>query len=212
MIKRAFFLGLLGLSLGREAHATEWPVADAALKTCLAELAAKYGWTDPTQFLEITCHNRGIGSIDGLDAFVNVGSLSFYKNKIQTVLLKGLPRLHQLNLAQNEVHKLQLNELPALTKLFFFDNRLNTLELADLPALEEFKGNHNGMKSFTYTNLPRLKKIYLFDNLLETIDIHRLPALQYMDVRENPMPDDLYEAMDALTGITFLHDGNAEDW
>jgi hypothetical protein len=31
-------------------------------------------------------------------------------------------------------------------------------------------------------------------------------------VRHNPMPDELYEDMDALPGVTILHDGNADDW
>ena len=44
------------------------------------------------------------------------------------------------------------------------------------------------------------------------MDIYHLPLAHYIDVRQNPMPDKLYEEMDKLKGITFLHDGNAKDW
>lgn len=194
------------------AAAAPWPVGDANLQACLAELAQKHDWKMPAEFQFIQCHNRSIVSLEGLEAFSQITSLSLYNNRLQQAEVRGFTRLQQLNLARNELRQLELGDLPSLGKLYFFDNRLVSLTLSQLPALEELKGNGNGMKSFDYAALPRLKKIYLFNNLLPSIDIHQLPALEYMDVRENPMPDELYEEMDAKRGITFLHDGNAEDW
>lgn len=211
MIRQAVVVGFLTL-VAATAAAAPWQVRDARLQACLEELAKQHGWNEPGDFQAVQCHNRGIESLDGLEAFTQVTSLSLYNNRLQVVQLRNFSRLQLLNVARNEVRQLELSQLPALGKLYFFDNRILTLALADLPALAELKGNNNGMKTFTYSTLPQLQKIYLFNNLMETIDIHNLPALKYMDVRQNPMPDELYEKMDAMSGITFLHDGNAEDW
>lgn len=210
-IKQVLIGGCLAL-VANTVAAAQWPVRDANLQVCLTELAQKHGWKQPAEFQSIQCHNRSIASLEGIDAFSQITSLSLYNNSIQTAQLRGFARLQQLNLARNELVQMELSELPALGKLYFFDNRLAALTLPALPALEELKGNGNGLKSFTYSTLPRLKKVYLFNNQLPTIDIHQMPALEYMDVRENPMPDELYEEMDAKRGVTFLHDGNAEDW
>jgi protein phosphatase 1 regulatory subunit 7 len=210
-IKQAAVAGFLML-MAAAAAAAPWPVQDLKLQACLDEIAKQHGWSAPGDFQSIQCHNRDIESLDGVDAFAHITSLSLYNNRLQRVQLRNFPRLQLLNVARNDLRELELGQLPALGKLYFFDNHILALKLSDLPVLEELKGNNNGMKTFGYSALPRLKKIYLFNNLMETIDIHQLPALQYMDVRQNPMPDELYEKMDAMGGITFLHDGNAEDW
>jgi hypothetical protein len=89
---------------------------------------------------------------------------------------------------------------------------MTALELAGLPKLKLLKINDNQIVQFTYKDLPALEKIYMFNNVMEHVDIYHLPAMTYMDARQNPMPDPLYEEMDKLKGVTFLHDGNAEDW
>ena len=81
-----------------------------------------------------------------------------------------------------------------------------------MPGLTLLKINDNQIVKFTYKDLPALEKIYMFNNLMEHVDIYHLPAMKYMDARQNPMPDPLYEEMDKMAGVTFLHDGNAEDW
>lgn len=200
------------LLLQSVASAAPWPVADANLLACLVELSQKHGWKEPKDFQSIQCHNRHIASLDGLAAFSQITTLSLYNNDLRVANLQGFVLLRHLNLARNKLHALTLGDLPSLSKLYFFDNQIISMELANLPQLEEFKGNNNLLNTFNYKNLPNIKKVYLFNNQLQTIDIHQVPKLQYMDVRENPMPDELYEEMDAMPGITFLHDGNAEDW
>lgn len=203
--------GIFGLFCAGAA-AAPWSVPDPNLQACLGELAQQHNWSEPASFQSIECHNRGIQSLEGLSAFTNITSLSLFNNRLRRVQLQGLAQLRRLNIARNELHVLELDDLPSLQTLYFFDNRIAHIKLAGLPLLEECKGHNNDLDTFTYAALPQLKKLYLFNNQLETIDIYRLPSLQYMDVRENPMPDKLYEDMDAMKGVTFLHDGNAEDW
>lgn len=211
MVKQILIISILGFICTAVA-AAPWSVPDPNLQECLTELAQQNGWAEPAAFQSIKCHNRRIESVAGLDAFSHITSLSLFNNQLRQVQLRGFAQLQHLNLSRNDLRELKLEDLPSLQKLYFFDNRIAHMTLAGLPRLAECKGNNNALETFSYAELPELKKLYLFNNQLKTIDIYRLPSLQYMDVRENPMPDKLYEEMDAMQGITFLHDGNAEDW
>lgn len=192
--------------------AATFSLSDPALSACINELAEKHGWQTQEQVLNIKCHNRGISALEGLQQFSRLQALSLFNNRIAQANIADLAQLKLINLARNRLSRLQLSRLPALEQLFLFDNQLRQLELTDLPQLKLFKGNGNGMRRFEYRDLPTLQKVYLFDNKLERMDIYQLPALEYMDVRENPMPDELYDEMDALEQATILHDGNADDW
>jgi len=210
MTKTGLFLVLMLGSI--HAWSADIRVTDENLQSCLEKIAAENGWVSAEQFTDIKCHNQNIKSLEGLNAFVGLEKLSLYKNEISHASLHGLTKLRHLNLARNQLESMELSALPALEGLYFFDNDIESLSLVDLPRLTQFKGNANDMTEFTYSGLPSVKKVYLFDNELKTIDINNLPSLEYMDVRENPMPDKLYEEMDAMEGVTILHDGNAEDW
>ncbi len=187
-------------------------IVDENLRRCVADIGAKNNWATPDQYQHITCHNKAIGAVDGLESFVNITKLSLHKNQIKSFALTGLKHLRTLNLGRNRLQRLTIGNLAALEELYIFSNRLTELTMSDLPKLTKLKANSNNIVTFTYRDLPALGKIYLFDNAMEHIDIHSLPNLKYMDVRQNPMPDELYEAMDKLEGATILHDGNADDW
>lgn len=187
---------------------------DEELKVCVQELAEKNQWSTPAEVTEIKCHSKGIITMAGLEQFTNLQSLSLYNNKLQQVDidLTTLQQLKSLNLARNNLSQLTLANVSTLNELYLFDNHLKTLTLSNLPELKILKANNNTIDNFTYIDLPHLEKVYIFNNKLETINIYDLPTLQYMDCRQNPMPDSLYDEMDKKNDVTFLHDGNAEDW
>lgn len=211
MIKQFFLISFFyGIALA--ASAADLKVVDKNLQNCIDKIAQSKKWTRAEDFTSITCHSKNIESLKGINKFSKVKKLSFHKNKIAEVNIEGFDFLEHLNLARNDLSTLVLVNLPALREIYAFGNKLTSFELADLPKLEQLKANSNELLQFSYRNVPSLEKIYLFDNKLETIDIYNLPSMKYMDVRQNPMPDELYEEMDVLKGVTILHDGNAEDW
>lgn len=212
MIKQVFLINLFCGIFTLAANAADLKVADKNLQNCIDKIAQSKKWTRAEDFTSIKCHSKNIQSLEGIDKFRNVTMLSFHKNKIAEVDIAGFDLLEHLNLARNDLSTLTLTNLPALRDVYVFGNKLTRFELADLPELEQLKANSNELLQFTYKDVPSLEKIYLFDNQLETIDIYNLPSMKYMDVRQNPMPDELYEEMDVMKGVTILHDGNAEDW
>lgn len=196
------------------AYAATFDVQDRALHDCLQALAENNSWSKPEDVTEIKCHSKDIRSMIGLEQFTQLQSLSLYNNKLEQldVDLTLLKQLKTLNLARNNLSQFNLTDLPNLSELYLFDNQLDTLTLANLVKLQTLKTNNNKIEHFTYLNMSQLEKVYIFNNKLATIDIYSLPKLQYMDCRQNPMPDSLYDEMDKKDDVTFLHDGNAEDW
>ncbi|BFM12644.1 hypothetical protein R50072_27970 [Simiduia litorea] len=211
---RSYFLTLCLSCLANISQATNIQVADTALQACLNKQARTNNWSQPAQFTEISCHSQGVKSLEGLLQFKNLETISLYNNKLEhiDIDLESLPKLKTLNLARNNLTNIDISALNELGNLYLFANQLTTLSLSNLPKLEVLKANNNVLTQFSYANTPKLKKIYIFNNQLETINIYDLPALQYMDCRENPMPDELYDQMDQADNVTFLHDGNADDW
>lgn len=198
----------------RTALATEWwaVLSDPALRQCVGELAVEHGWQQLADARNISCHSRAIETLNGIEQLRQLESLSLHNNRLSHVTVRDMPQLKRLVVSRNQLESLQIQDTPLLAELLFFDNPLTQLELKNLPKLVLLKGNANQLSTFRYANLSALEKIYLFNNKLPDIDIDHLPALRYMDVRQNPMPDELYQRMDKMSNVTFLHDGNAADW
>jgi protein phosphatase 1 regulatory subunit 7 len=194
------------------ACALEFSASDANFKQCLIALAQKNNWASFDSVTKIECHSKKIAVLDGLEQFPKLQSLSVYNNQITQISVKNLTNLRYLNVAKNAITSFELVNLPALEELLMFNNKLTDLALKNLPKLKLFKANENQLLTFTYSELPELEKIYIFNNKLVTMDIYHLPKMHYVDCRQNPMPAKLYDEMDAMKGVTFLHDGNAKDW
>lgn len=194
------------------ASALEFSASDANFKQCLNALAQKNNWSNFNAVTKIECHSQKIAVLDGLEQFPQLQTLSVYNNQITKAAVQNLPNLRHINLAKNALTSIELSGLPALEELYIFNNKLVALTLKSLPKLKLLKSNENQLLTFDYSELPELEKIYIFNNLIVNFDIYHLPKLRYMDCRQNPMPAKLYDDMNALKGVTFLHDGNAKDW
>lgn len=208
-------IAFCGLVLSAVSANAEWPVSDAALSKCLTEIAAKKGWATPGEFTEVKCHSRKIKSLQGLEAFVELTKLSLYRNSIRDIpdqLLLALPKLEALNLANNKLSNLKIIDSLSLKKLYVFKSSLVYLTVENCPALNLIKANNNMINRFEVTGAPAMSKLFLHNNKLEVLDMKSLPALRYLDARHNPMPDAFYDQLDAIKGLTALHDGNTEDW
>ncbi len=203
---------LLICASANQVKALELIFADQNLTACVQEIISKKQWQALEQVTSVECHSKKIASLVGIEQLTKLQKLSLYNNNLTDVNLGNLPELNHINLAKNQITRITLTQLPALAELYLFGNRLEMFDLQHMPALKLLKINDNRILTFTYQELPALEKIYMFNNLMEHVDIYHLPAMTYMDARQNPMPDPLYEEMDKIKGVTFLHDGNAEDW
>ena len=189
-------------------------IKDKSLRECLDSHATKNGWSQVSNFTSLTCHSMGVSDLEGLEQFSALQKISFHKNRIKrfNFTARDFPKLEELNLGRNQLKELRVKHFSDLKRIFAFGNQLREIELVNLTQLSQIKINNNRLDEVNYRNLPTLKKVYLFNNNVEFIDIYNLPKLVYMDARQNPMPDALYDEMDLMKNVIFLHDGNANDW
>lgn len=206
-----WLLALFLILLPSELFASQPWVKDSELSTCIEEHMSRLGTKEPSALVDLQCPSRGILNTEGLEQFPQLKTLNLFNNRLQEFSV-SLTQLVTLNIAGNQLTSLSIKNYPHLQNLLVFNNKLSSLTLSNLPELTSLKGNGNQLLEWQYEQLPKLEKVMLFNNKMPTIDIYRLPLLKIMDVRQNPMPDVLYDAMNKMTGVTFMHDGNAADW
>lgn len=180
-------------------------ITDDALRACISD-QLPHGREELTR---LKCHSKGITDLAGLEHFTGIQELSLFNNAISEISPDLWPQLHHLNIAKNPIPRLTIYH-PKLSKLYIFSSGLTELSL-QTPNLEILKANNNGLVTIRLLETPKLASCDLYNNELKTMEIERLKACRHLDVRNNPMPDGLYEKMDAMECLV-MHDGNAEDW
>lgn len=185
---------------------------DAKLHACVTAAVESANVTSAQALVSLTCNAKGITDATGIGQLPNLERLSLFGNQLGAIDLRGLAALKELNLANNALMQVDLSGNPSLEVLYLFGNRLEALDLRASPALVKIKAEKNQLLDVRFTQMPALEKVYLFDNKMQDINIDGLSALRFIDVRSNPMPDEVYDYLDAFTGVKASHDGNTEDW
>ncbi len=201
------------VAMGDAKPLSEMPFKDTNFRNCVMAEANKQSWTTTADVTALKCHGGKIERVDELAAFENLRQASFFRNRITHFAAGDMPALEHLNLAQNGLKDFQIGSVPALRELYLFRNQLERFSAVGWPALAKLRLSENKLTAIQLEQLPRLAKAHIHDNELETIDLATdLPALTFVDLRLNPLPDPVYDVLDAMEGVTIPHDGNAEDW
>lgn len=207
-----YSLSLLSCHAQANQHLHQLELADNALLECVNQQANKAAWQLVSDVDALKCHGMGIASLDGLQIFTQLKSLSLYNNKLQHANLQHFAQLEYLNIAGNKLKSVKLSGLAKLQTLYLFKNKLKTVDFTGLVQLKKIRITNNQLNSLDISGLNSLEKAYFFDNKLEDLIVKGLPKLAFIELRQNPMPDEVYDRYDAIDGITIVHDGNADDW
>lgn len=122
----------------------------------------------------ISCDNKEISNLKGIEFFTNIWILECYYNNLTTIDLS-----HNKNLSYINCHHNQLNEL----------------DVSGLPLLETFYCGHNALPSIDVSKNEKLEDFDCQDNHLDTLDVSQNKELvslscgtnnlTELDVREN---------------------------
>lgn len=122
----------------------------------------------------ISCDNKEISNLKGIEFFTNIWLLECYYNNLTTIDLS-----HNKNLSYINCHHNQLNEL----------------DVSGLPLLETFYCGHNALPSIDVSKNEKLEDFDCQDNHLDTLDVSQNKELvklscgtnnlTELDVREN---------------------------
>ena len=185
---------------------------DLQLADCVTNSAMAKGWTKVEDVVELECHGKGIQSIDDLFVFSQLRSISLFNNDIESADFRGFEHLSYLNVANNRLKEINVTGLSQLKTLYLFKNNLTSLDFSGLTQISKIRITNNRLTNIDITPMRALTQGYFYDNRLKDLSVTGLDQLTFLDVRQNPMPDEVYDRYDAISGVTIVHDGNADDW
>lgn len=175
---------------------------DAKLSGCVEATAKANNWRTINQMTHLSCAEKGIDSIGGIQNLVALESLELQQNKITELApLANLKSLRILNLGANRLVNIDaLRELTGLVELNLgsvgqFDVGGNAIRdisaLSHLNALETLNISNNQISDLTpLKNLNRLSYLDLSANQVREIDalFELLPSAQVILTDNNNIP------------------------
>jgi hypothetical protein len=175
-------------------------IPDAGLKAAVEDALWFYDPT-PTDMLSLTHLDgqaRNIRSLTGLEAAVNLQSLSLRFNRINDVTpLAGLANLSSLYLNDNEVHDVSpLGGLTDLRHLDLHDNEISDVSvLSGLVNVTFLALRQNPLSDISaLSGMSNLSELSLMATHVSDISpLASLTSLRYVDLRDCPLNDEAYD-------------------
>jgi len=161
--------------------------------------------------------NQNIFSVEGIQAFSNIGSLYCEDNQLTNLDVSGLSNLGWLFCHNNQLTSLDVSGLSNLIVLACFDNQLSYLNVTGTDLLSLDIQNNLFTSLDNVEGLVSIKEsldtLLCQNNLLNTIDIASFAAINVFDCSSNPLlslivpeyPNNLYEFACSNTDLTELN-------
>ena len=96
-----------------------------------------------------------------------------------------------LDLAGNDIVRIDLRGLPRLKRLVIWENELEVLIVNDLKELEILACQRNGLRALDLSGNPRLQRLYCYDNPMVALDISANPSITILSVARNGQQNSL---------------------
>ncbi|MEM9546422.1 MAG: MopE-related protein [Bacteroidota bacterium] len=119
---------------------------------------------------------RGIVSLEGINAFTNLEILFADENNITTMSL-DLPKLIYIGCTENNLTMIDLSRVPSLELLYCRENMLTELDLRQLPLLTHLSCGDNQLTSLDVSLLPNLTYLNCPNNDLNALDVSTISLL-----------------------------------
>ncbi|MUP46596.1 hypothetical protein E0K83_12700 [Gramella sp. BOM4] len=169
---------------------------------------------------------RGITSLVGLEAFVNLKDLYAFDNQIENIDVRSLPELKHLSLDRNSISQLDVSNNPLLQELYVSENDLSQLDLGDQPDLRNLHAGGGNLTQIDLSKAPNLQSLILWGSELTEIDLNsNLELVELvlddnnltsLDISKNPKVQFVYAVNNALTSLNIANGNNANfttpDW
>lgn len=152
--------------------------------------------SDASQVIILNIDSLGINSLDGIEAFINLQTLSAQGNNLISVNLATNNNLEILNLSYNQLSAIDLNSNPSLVNLNLEGNAFTTINLTNLPLLEDLSIGGNLLTSLDVTHNPLLSVLEIWNifshensNQISNIDLSNNPLLFRFLCTRNQLTD-----------------------
>ncbi len=110
-----------------------------------------------------------------------------YNGRVQSLVLRNLPRLTRLDATGNPLRELRLEKTAALESLQLGEASLPRLDLTGCPQLKNLVARGCRVSELLLGSQPQLETVDLSRNALTHLDFTGLPALRTLDLHGNPL-------------------------
>lgn len=128
-----------------------------------------------------------IESLEGIEAFSNLDTLSISINPIRSLDLRYNHKLSYLLCQHGELSELLLSPDAPLSFLDLWFNRLETLDVSSFPGLASLSCKNNFLEELDLRSNTHLIKMACCGNKLETLDLSKNTELKIIGIDNMPM-------------------------
>lgn len=134
---------------------------------------------------QINVSSMGISSLEGIEVFSALESLSCKDNALEALNVQQNRALRYLQCDYNRIDSLDVSGLDQLQALYCENNHMTSLDLTGCTALEIIYCRSNDLESVDFSTNTSLKFIESFDNQLTSVDLSMLTNLEFVHLDHN---------------------------
>ena len=119
----------------------------------------------------ISCDNKEISNLKGIEFFTNIWLLECYYNNLTTIDLSNNKKLSYINCHHNQLKELDVSGLPLLKTFYCGHNALPSIDVSKNEKLEDFDCQDNHLDTLNVSQNKELVKLSCGDNNLTELDV-----------------------------------------
>lgn len=156
----------------------------------------------------ISCDNKEISNLKGIEFFTNIWLLECYYNNLTTIDLSNNKKLSYINCHHNKLEELDVSGLPLLKTFYCGHNALPSIDVSKNEKLEDFdcQDNHldtldvsqnkelvklgcgsNNLTELDVSENKKLKTLGFYDNKLRNLNLGNQTELEWLSCGKNPL-------------------------
>lgn len=119
----------------------------------------------------ISCDNKEISNLKGIEFFTNIWLLECYYNNLTTIDLSHNKNLSYINCHHNQLNELDVSGLPLLETFYCGHNALPSIDVSKNEKLEDFDCQDNHLDTLDVSQNKELVKLSCGTNNLTELDV-----------------------------------------
>ena len=146
------------------------------------------GYLSETEIAEttsITCADRSISSLKGIEYFVNVQLIDCSGYNLTQLDVSKNTALEDLLCSENNLTQLDVSKNTALEDLLCSENNLTQLDVSKNTALEDLLCSENNLTQLDVSKNTALEDLLCSENNLTQLDVSKNTALEHLYCSEN---------------------------
>ena len=135
----------------------------------------------------ISCDNKEISNLKGIEFFTNIWLLECYYNNLTTIDLSNNKKLSYINCHHNKLEELDVSGLPLLKTFYCGHNALPSIDVSKNEKLEDFDCQDNHLDTLDVSQNKELVKLGCGSNNLTELDVSENKKLKTLGLYVNKL-------------------------